>query len=42
MGIKAHNVKSVTKVGIDPTVDEELKNLLQEQFNPEKSNTIWC
>lgn len=42
MGIKAHYVKSVTKVTIDPTFDEELKNLLHEQFNPERPNAIWC
>jgi hypothetical protein len=42
MGVKAHYVKSSPKTAIDSTFDEELKNLLNEQYNPEKPNAIWC
>ena len=42
MGIKAHYIKQFRKKNIDPTFDNELKNLLNEQFNPEKPNAIWC
>lgn len=42
MGIKAHYIKTIPKAATDPTFDEELKNLLNEQYNPEKPNAIWC
>jgi len=42
MGIKAHYVKKNIRTVVDPTFDHDLKNLLNEQFNPEKPNTIWC
>ena len=42
MKIKAHYVKPFTKTTIDPDFDNNLKNLLNEQFNPEKPNAIWC
>ena len=42
MGIKAHYIKPFAKAAIDPTFDEELKNLLNEQYNPEKPNALWC
>jgi putative transposase len=42
MKIKAHYVKPFTKTTIDPDFDNSLKNLLNEQFNPEKPNAIWC
>ena len=42
MGIKAHYIKPFTKTTIDPDFDSTLKNLLKEQFNPEKPNAIWC
>jgi putative transposase len=34
--------KPFTKTTIDPDFDNSLKNLLNEQFNPEKPNAIWC
>lgn len=42
MGIKARYIKPFIKTTIDPDFDNNLKNLLQEQFNPEKPNAIWC
>lgn len=42
MGIKAHYIKHFPKRVVSPSFAEELKNLLQEQFNPEKPNAIWC
>ncbi|CDI40591.1 conserved protein of unknown function [Tepidanaerobacter acetatoxydans Re1] len=42
MKIKARYIKPFTKTTIDPNFDSNLKNLLKEQFNPEKPNAIWC
>ena len=42
MGLKAHYVKPYIKTTIDPDFDNKLKNLLNEQFNPDKPNAIWC
>ncbi len=42
MKIKAHYVKPYVKTTIAPDFDNRLKNLLNEQFNPEKPNAIWC
>ena len=42
MKIKAHYVKPYVKTTTDPDFDNRLKNLLNEQFNPEKPNAVWC
>jgi putative transposase len=42
MGIKAHYIKPYTRTTIDSDFDKNLKNLLKEQFNPEKPNAVWC
>jgi putative transposase len=42
MGLRAHYIKPFVKTTIDPDFDNRLKNLLNEQFNPEKPNAIWC
>jgi transposase InsO family protein len=42
MGLRAHYIKPYVKTTIDPDFDNHLKNLLNEQFNPEKPNAIWC
>ena len=42
MKIKAHYVKPYIKTTVDPDFDSRLKNLLNEQFNPDKPNAIWC
>ena len=41
MGIKAHYTKRIIKAAYSD-FDNQLKNLLNEQFNPDKPNTIWC
>ena len=42
MKIKAHYVKPYIKTTVGPDFDSRLKNLLNEQFNPDKPNAIWC
>lgn len=43
MGLRAHYITKRPAVPYsDPDFELELKNLLQEQFNPEHPNTIWC
>ena len=42
MKIKAHYVKPYVKTTIAPDFDNRLKNLLNEEFNPEKPNAVWC
>jgi len=42
MGIKACYIKPYTVTTTHPDFDLRLKNLLQERYNPEEPNTIWC
>ena len=43
MGLRAHYiVKRPPAPYSDPDFELELNNLLQEQFNPDHPNTIWC
>ena len=42
MGLKAHYIRPYVRTTIDPDFDHKLKNLLNEQFNPEKPNAVWC
>jgi putative transposase len=42
MGLRAHYVKPFIKTTIDPDFDNQLKNLLNEQFNPRRPNAVWC
>ena len=42
MGIKAQYVKPYTVTTIDSDFSTELKNILDEEFNPEEPNAIWC
>ncbi len=42
MGLRAHYIKPYIKTTIDPDFDSRLRNLLKEQFNPDKPNAIWC
>lgn len=42
MGIKAWYVKPYIQTTIDSDFSEELKNILNEQFNPEHPNAVWC
>lgn len=42
MGIKAQWVKPWTITTIDSDLSYELKNLLDEQFSPDRPNAVWC
>ena len=42
MGIKAQWVKPYTVTTIDSDFSSELQNILDEQFNPERPNAVWC
>lgn len=41
MGLKAHWVKPYIQTTIDPEFSDSLKNILDEQFNPEEPNAVW-
>ena len=42
MGIKAQWIKPWTTTTRDSDFSKELKNVLDEQFNPERPNAVWC
>jgi transposase InsO family protein len=42
MGIKAQWVKPWTITTIDSDFSNELQNILDEQFNPDRPNAVWC
>ncbi len=42
MGLKACYIRPYSRTTINPDFDSRLKNLLQERYNPEAPNTIWC
>lgn len=42
LGIKAQYVKPYTVTTIDSDFSEELKNILDEKFNPSEPDTVWC
>ncbi len=42
MGIKAQYIKPYTVTTIDSDFSNELKNILNEEFNPEEPNAVWC
>lgn len=42
MGIKAQWVRPWTVTTKDPDLSNELQNILDEQFNPERPNAVWC
>ena len=42
MGIKAQYIKPYTITTIDSNFSVELKNILNENFNPEEPNAVWC
>lgn len=42
IGIKAQYVRPYTKTTREPDFSSELKNILEEQFQPEEPNTVWC
>ena len=42
MGIKAQWIKPWTTTTRDSDFSKELHNILDEQFNPERPNAVWC
>lgn len=42
MGIHAQYIKHYTQTTKNSDFSEELKNVLDEQFNPECPNEVWC
>ncbi len=42
IGIKAQWVKPYTQTTVNSDFSSALKNILNEQFNPEKPNAVWC
>lgn len=42
IGIKAQWVKPYTRTTVNPDFSSSLKNILDEQFNPEHPNAVWC
>lgn len=42
LGIHAHYIKPYTKTTSNPDFSEELKNILNEEFNPNRPDTYWC
>jgi len=42
MGIKAQYIKPYTVTTTDSNFSLELKNILNEDFNPEEPNAVWC
>lgn len=42
LGIKAQYIKPYTVTTIDSDFSSKLKNILNEKFNPEKPDAVWC
>lgn len=42
LGIKAQYIKPYTATTIDSDFSNSLKNILDEQFNPETPDAVWC
>lgn len=42
MGLKAQWIKPYTITTIDSNFSEEYKNILDEQFNPDAPDAVWC
>ena len=42
LGIRAQYIKPYTVTTINSDFSNELKNILEEQFNPEKPDAVWC
>lgn len=41
MGLKAQYIRPYTKTTMDPDFSSKLKNVLNEQFNPDKPDSVW-
>ena len=42
MGLRAQWVKPWVPTTVDPDFGDSLQNILDEQFNPERPNAVWC
>ena len=42
IGLRAQWVRPYTRTTIDPDFSSSLKNILSQQFNPEKPDAAWC
>ncbi|RCX14367.1 helix-turn-helix protein [Anaerobacterium chartisolvens] len=42
MGIKAQYVKPYTETTVNSDFSTKLENILNEQFNPDEPNAVWC
>ena len=42
LGIKAQYIKPYTITTIDSNFNSELKNILDEKFNPSTPDAVWC
>ena len=42
MGIKAQWVKPYIQTTIDSDFSQQLKNILNEEFNPDQTDAVWC
>ncbi|WP_243140867.1 IS3 family transposase [Candidatus Galacturonibacter soehngenii] len=42
MGLKAQYINPFIATTIDCDFSDELKNILEEQFNPEQPDAVWC
>ena len=42
MGLRAQWVKPWVPTTVDPDFSDNLQNVLDEHFNPERPNAVWC
>ena len=42
MGMKAQWVKPYVQTTTDPAFNQKLKNILEEEFNPDHPDAVWC
>lgn len=42
LGIKAQYIKPYTITTVDPDFSTQLKNILNEEFNPSEPDAVWC
>ena len=42
MGLRAQWVRPWIATTVDSDISRELHNILDEQFNPDRPNAVWC
>ena len=42
MGMKAQWMKPYVQTTTDPDFNQKLKNILDEEFNPDHPDAVWC